>query len=260
LRARRQPEDEIRRRVREVASLLRIEHVLDHFPRALSNGQKQRTALARALVPGPSVLLLDDPLRNVDAKLRYEMRIELPRVLRAFGATVVYVTQDYKEAMALGDRVAVLMDGRFRQVAAPADIYREPVHMQIARLFGDPTINLYPCRPQQDGLELFGLRWALETPAAAGRDCLIGIRPEHIEVHTEEVPGAVPVELDAVTPLNVRAVLLLKAGDGQELLATCTEEEVARFPRGHRAVWARIRLDPALLFDRASGLRVAAVP
>jgi len=126
LRARRRPEDEIRSRVHTIAGLLRIDHVLHHLPRALSNGQKQRTALARSLVSGPSVLLLDDPLRNVDAKLRYEMRLELPRVLREFEATAIYVTQDYKEAMALGDRIAVLIDGRFAQVAPPAAIYREP--------------------------------------------------------------------------------------------------------------------------------------
>jgi multiple sugar transport system ATP-binding protein len=262
LRARRRPEDEIRRRVHAIAGLLRIDHVLHHLPRALSNGQKQRTALARSLVSGPSVLLLDDPLRNVDAKLRYEMRLELPRVLREFEATVIYVTQDYKEAMALGDRIAVLIDGRFAQVAPPAAIYREPASMAIARLFGDPTINLYPCRPSADGdglgIELFGSRFALPPACreAAGRDCLIGIRPEHLEVGMERAEGAVPVELDAVTPLNVRAVLLLKTEDGEEVLASCSEAEALRFPRGHRAVWARPAMETALLFDRESGERI----
>src|SRR5271165_6622629 len=112
LRARGVPAAEAGAKVAAVATLLRISHVLDHAPRALSNGQKQRTALARALVGEPRVLLLDDPLRNVDAKLRYEMRLELPRLLRRAGAATIYVTQDYREAMALGDRVAVLLDGR----------------------------------------------------------------------------------------------------------------------------------------------------
>jgi multiple sugar transport system ATP-binding protein len=262
LRARRAGEEEVKRRVHEVAELLRIDHVLGHLPRALSNGQKQRTALARALVQGPSVLLLDDPLRNVDAKLRYEMRLELPRVLREFDATVIYVTQDYKEAMALGYRVAVLMDGRIEQAATPAEIYREPADTRIARLFGDPTINLYPCTPQalRNGvaIELFGREMSLPPAYAAhtGRECLIGLRPEHVEVDMTEREEAFPVELDAVTPLNVRAVLLLKTRDGQEILATCTEEEATRFPRGHRAVFAGLRLDDALLFDRASGARL----
>ena len=106
--------DVIRAKVEKVAALLKIGHVLQHAPRELSNGQKQRTALARALVADPKILLLDDPLRNVDAKLRYEMRLELPSLLKKSGATVLYVTQDYKEAMALGDRIAVLIDRRFR--------------------------------------------------------------------------------------------------------------------------------------------------
>ncbi len=117
------PRDVIRAKVEKVAALLKIEHVLEHAPRELSNGQKQRTALARALVAEPKILLLDDPLRNVDAKLRYEMRLELPSLLKASGSTVLYVTQDYKEAMALGDRIAVLSDRDFAQVARPAEIY-----------------------------------------------------------------------------------------------------------------------------------------
>jgi multiple sugar transport system ATP-binding protein len=263
LRARQRSEDEIRRRVHAIAGLLRIDHVLHHLPRALSNGQKQRTALARSLVSGPSVLLLDDPLRNVDAKLRYEMRLELPRVLREFEATVVYVTQDYKEAMALGDRVAVLMDGRFIQAAPPAAIYREPANTRIARLFGDPTINIYPCRPTSNGegigVELFGRRFPLPPTCAeaADRDCLLGLRPEHFQVAMERMEGAVPAELDAVTPLNVRAVLLLKTPAGEEVLASCSEADALRFPRGHRAVWARPAMETALLFDRASGERIA---
>ena len=146
LRARGVDEKTIDAKVHEVAKLIRIDHVLDHLPRQLSNGQKQRTSLARSLVHAPSVLLLDDPLRNVDAKVRYEMRLELPRVFRRFGSTVIYVTQDYKEAMALGDRVGVLLDGRFRQLDVPARVYREPVDTRVANLFGDPPINLVPTR------------------------------------------------------------------------------------------------------------------
>ncbi len=135
-----------------VAKLLKIDHVLGHAPRELSNGQKQRTALARALAADrPSILLLDDPLRNVDAKLRFEMRLELPRLLRQAGATVLYVTQDYKEAMALADRIAVLANGKFVQIGdarrhLPA--VRRP--LGVARLFGDPSIN--HCR--DDGRQL----------------------------------------------------------------------------------------------------------
>src|SRR5262249_27810411 len=129
-------------RVQAISRLLKIEHVLDHRPRELSNGQKQRTALARALIGNPEVLLLDDPLRNVDAKLRYEMRLELPSLLRRGAAAVLYVTQDYREAMAIADRIAVLIDGRLEQLAPPEDVYTAPASVAVARLFGDPSINL----------------------------------------------------------------------------------------------------------------------
>ena len=248
---------EIKQRVEKIAALLRIGHVLGHFPRELSNGQKQRTSLARALVRGPGVLLLDDPLRNVDAKLRYEMRLELPRLLASFGSAVIYVTQDYREAMALGRRIAVLRGGRFEQVAAPPEIYGEPANVEIARLFGDPTINLYRCRPQDGAVQLFGDRVRVDGMGAlSGREVLIGIRAEDVEVATEPVPDAVPAELDAVTPLNVRAVLYLRGRDGAELLATVAEDDALRFGRGHRAVWARLRPERFLAFDPSTGARL----
>ena len=262
LRARGLPEAEIGEKVREVAKLIRIDHVLDHLPRQLSNGQKQRTSLARSLVHGPSVLLLDDPLRNVDAKVRYEMRLELPRVFRRFGSTVIYVTQDYKEAMALGDRVGVLLDGRFRQLDVPARIYREPADTRVANLFGDPPINLVPVAPALagDGVQTTIAGHALALPAAArahaGRECLLGIRPEDIELHVQERPGALPLQLEAVTPFNVRSVMLLRGDDGTELLASATEDHPLHAARERRRVWATIAAGRTLLFDRRSGQRL----
>ena len=254
--------DEVRRRVHAVAELLKIDHVLTHLPKALSNGQKQRTSLARSLVRVPKLLLLDDPLRNVDAKLRYEMRLELPRVLKQADVTVLYVTQDYKEAMALGDRVAVLAGRGITQCDPPERIYAEPVTAEVAKLFGDPTINLLPARTEANGtsasVEIAGTRFPLPgVPAeTAGRNCLIGIRPEHIQVDMEQRPGALPAELDAVTPLNVRSVLLLKTSEGGELLASCSEREADLLPRGHRAVWISIEASKLLVFDADSGARL----
>ncbi|MEM9441589.1 MAG: ABC transporter ATP-binding protein [Pseudomonadota bacterium] len=262
LRALGQSESEIKSGVGRIAELLQIDHVLTHLPKALSNGQKQRTSLARALVRGPKLLLLDDPLRNVDAKLRYEMRIELPRLLKQANATVLYVTQDYKEAMALGDRIAVLDDNRFAQIDTPSEIYRSPASTKVARLLGDPTINLRQVRPSasRDGVfvELFGQTIKLPGfPAnSADRDCLLGLRPEHIKVSMTEIAASQPAELDAVTPLNVRSVLLLKTTDGGELLASCSEAEAARFPRGHRQVWLTIAPEDLIAFDAESGERI----
>ncbi|MCB1884087.1 MAG: ABC transporter ATP-binding protein [Geminicoccaceae bacterium] len=262
LRARGADEAEVKRKVQETGELLKIAHVLHHLPRQLSNGQKQRTALGRALVRRPKIILLDDPLRNVDAKLRYEMRLELPRLLKRFESTVLYVTQDYKEAMALGERVAVLFDGRFQQVDHPAAVYRSPRHVEIARLFGDPTINLYPIRPTkgEGGHEVTVLGQTLRLKGRAGLDrpCLIGIRPEDVHVEQEPSEGSFPVELDAVTPLNVRTVLFLRTKEREEVFATCSESRGERFGRDHRQVHARVDFEKALLFDEATGERLAA--
>jgi multiple sugar transport system ATP-binding protein len=260
LTARGTPAEAIRTKVDKVAKLLKIGHVLHHAPRELSNGQKQRTALARALVADPKILLLDDPLRNVDAKLRYEMRLELPSLLKASGSTVLYITQDYKEAMALGDRIAVLLDGGFAQVASPAQVYREPATIGVARLFGDPTINVIPVTPapSQDRLLVDISGTALPIPAAfghaAGRECLLGLRPESIALADVTSPGAFPVEVVAATPLNEKTVLLLTTADGREILASEAGNEEA--PRRHGP--AHARFDPAaiLLFDAATGRRI----
>ncbi len=206
--------------VGRVARLLKIDHVLGHAPRELSNGQKQRTSLARALAASPKILLLDDPLRNVDAKLRFEMRLELPRLLRQSGAAVLYVTQDYKEAMALADRIAVLQDGGFEQVASPEEIYNVPHSLGVARLFGDPAINVAEGqihRVNGGGGARLVLADAAPPLAAglsvlAGRVVAAGIRPEALAiVNGTGRAGDLTAEVAAVTPLNERTVLLLKA-------------------------------------------------
>ena len=225
--------------VESVAKLLKIEHVLDHTPRELSNGQKQRTALARALVGSPSLLLLDDPLRNVDAKLRFEMRIELPALLARQQTTVVYVTQDYKEAMALGDQIVVLADGRIVQSGTPATIYQQPATVEIARQFGDPSINLLNVTPEQDSQGLFvtlsGTRLALDAGYGdiSGKPCILGMRAESLTFvardnsnrsQTSESiePGiqnpTIPVTIEAVTPLNEKIVTLAMTTGNRELL------------------------------------------
>jgi multiple sugar transport system ATP-binding protein len=190
------------------------------------------------------------------------MRLELPRLLRTFDAAVIYVTQDYKEAMALGDHVAVLRNGRIEQWAAPGEIYRAPASIGVARLFGDPTINLLPSRVEARGegcgAALFGrtLPLAPTFAHAVGRDVVLGLRPEHVIVTEAETPGAIPFELDAVMPVNVRSVLYLRGPAGEELLATVGEGAAGRFGRGHRPVSARFAPEDLLLFDAASGERI----
>ncbi|MFC6489389.1 ABC transporter ATP-binding protein [Nitratireductor sp. GCM10026969] len=261
LQARKVSQGSIRAGVEKVARLLKIDHVLSHRPKALSNGQKQRTALARALVASPPLLLLDDPLRNVDAKLRFEMRLELPRLLADRGATVIYVTQDYKEAMALGDRIAVMNEGRLCQLGTPEQIYREPADMEIARLFGDPTINLLDVKPARDGrgvsVGLSGVQVYLpDAPReAVGRDCVIGLRPEALSFVEEGAAGAFPVTVEAETPLNEKTVTLVRTARGREILVS----RPAGTP-GPAEGEAFIAVDgaSALLFDRISGERFGA--
>ena len=255
LHARRLPAAEIKARVERIAALLKIGHVLGQLPRALSNGQKQRTALARALVGEPKILLMDDPLRNVDAKLRYEMRMELPRLLRRSGAASIYVTQDYREAMALGDRVAVLIDGRIVQTDHPEQVYDAPSTTAVARLFGDPPLNLVPCRPHAGNdrvrVRALGLDFGLPVdPALAGRESLLGLRPEDIALFREAQPGAAPATLEVATPLHEKVVMLLRTADGQEVLASM----IGDAPAPGTAVWIRPDANRALLYDAGTGL------
>src|SRR5262249_20535865 len=202
-------------RVEAISRLLKIEHVLGHTPRELSNGQKQRTALARALIGSPDVLLLDDPLRNVDAKLRYEMRLELPSLLRRGAASVLYVTQDYREAMAIADRIAVLVDGRLEQVAATDEIYATPASVAVARLFRDPSTNLAEVAPFAEHGALSALvsgarvRLGSTGGQSPDRPCWLGVRPEDLAISRSAGEGAIPARVLAVTPLHEKAVLLL---------------------------------------------------
>ena len=226
LTAQKQEKSAIEAGVQSLAKLLKIEHVLGHKPKELSNGQKQRTALARALAGKPKVLLLDDPLRNVDAKLRFEMRLELPRLLADQNATVIYVTQDYKEAMAFGDEIAVINEGVVQQVGVPEDIYLQPANVEIARLFGDPVINFLDVTPQLDDDGVFAMisdkRVKLDAGYGhvAGHKCVLGIRPENVLFVGENSPSAVPVHVEAETPLNEKTVNLCRTLRGREIMAS----------------------------------------
>ena len=262
LRARKMPEKDIVKRVDEVANLLRIGHVLTHTPRQLSNGQKQRTSLARSLVHKPPVLLLDDPLRNVDAKIRFEMRLEFPKLFKAFGSTVLYVTQDYREALALGDRIGVLVGGTFQQIDSPVGIYRNPRTREVARLFGDPPINLFDVTPRHEGgstsVEIGGktLRLPDPRPELVGKPCVLGVRPEDVRFDTQAQAGAMPVVLEAVMPVNVRTVALLKAGNHIEMLASTPDDAKLSAVRERVPGFVTLAADRTMFFDRATGARI----
>lgn len=258
--ARRYTKDKIKETVGALARLLKIDHVTSHKPKELSNGQKQRTALARALAGDPSILLLDDPLRNVDAKLRFEMRLELPRLLSERNATVIYVTQDYKEAMALGDRIAVLDTKGIAQIGTPEDIYCRPATVEIARLFGDPVINLLEITPEKMPAgtietRLSGGRLVLPQSLEphVGQTLLLGLRPETIRFVSSGMPGAIPITIAAETPLNEKTVSLAVTERGREIMLSRPAGTPAP---DHGPAHVAIDADAVLLFDLQTGRRV----
>jgi multiple sugar transport system ATP-binding protein len=208
----RHSKDGIRRRVRRAAAVLEIEDLLEARPSELSGGQRQRVALGRAIVRQPKALLLDEPLSNLDALLRTSMRGELKRLQRRLKVTTLYVTHDQTEAMALGDRIAVLKDGRLQQTGTPEEIYHQPENSFVARFIGTPPMNLLDGRL---------LEKAGNFPALSGKvdPCRvqIGLRPEHLRI-TNETEGLLRARLELITPLGNEALIYLDV-DGHQMLA-----------------------------------------
>jgi multiple sugar transport system ATP-binding protein len=183
LKVRRTPKADIERRVADVARLLGLEELLDRRPAALSGGQRQRVAMGRAIVREPAAFLMDEPLSNLDAKLRVSMRAELSRLHERLGVTTVYVTHDQVEAMTLGERVAVMRDGRIQQVDAPQNLYNEPANLFVAAFIGSPSMNLAEATVANGSVEFAGFRLALapgRRPVREG-NVILGIRPESFE-------------------------------------------------------------------------------
>ncbi|HRK23739.1 MAG TPA: sn-glycerol-3-phosphate import ATP-binding protein UgpC [Beijerinckiaceae bacterium] len=182
LRNRKTPEDEIARRVAEAARILAIEPFLDRKPRALSGGQRQRVAMGRAIVRKPQVFLFDEPLSNLDAKLRVHMRVEIKKLHNSLKVTSIYVTHDQVEAMTLADMIVVMSAGRIEQIGTPADVYSRPESVFVATFIGSPAMNLVKGEVVADGqVSLAGTRLACPTgAAAAGTEVLIGVRPDEV--------------------------------------------------------------------------------
>src|SRR5207249_7221510 len=205
LKMRHTPKAEIRRRVADVAGLLGLEEMLDRRPSQLSGGQRQRVAMGRAIVREPQAFLMDEPLSNLDAKLRVGMRAELARLHERLGTTTVYVTHDQIEAMTLGQRVAVMRDGRIQQVATPQVLYRRPANLFVGAFIGAPSMNLVEATIGTDSVSFAGFRLPLDRerrPAgASNRRVILGIRPESFEDVAFAEPGLPQIEV-AVTVLE----------------------------------------------------------
>jgi ABC-type sugar transport system ATPase subunit len=208
LRMRRMARDEIDRRVRDAAALLHIEDLLDRKPRALSGGQRQRVAIGRAIVRDPSLFLFDEPLSNLDARLRQEMRIEIVRLHRRLQRTILYVTHDQAEAMTLGQKLVVMRAGRIEQIGAPAEVYTRPATEFVAAFVGTPPMNLVPGRIETG--EFLGESLCIALPRAAHTGgATLGVRPQHVRL--EEGHGR--AQLEWIEELGAERYAHLRCGD-----------------------------------------------
>ncbi len=228
LRMRKVAKDEITDRVTKAAKVLGIEDLLARKPRALSGGQRQRVALGRAIVRDPEVFLFDEPLSNLDAKMRVQMRTEIARLHHRLGATMVYVTHDQTEAMTLGQRIVVMKDGVVQQVAPPLELYERPANRFVGGFIGSPAMNFLPGQlTQQDGLVLVcadgETMWQMPADFAPAdhlvdQDLVLGIRPEHLLVGAENT--SLPAKLQVLESLGNETLAYVQVA-GQPVTARC---------------------------------------
>jgi multiple sugar transport system ATP-binding protein len=226
LKLRKVPKDEIRKRVEEAAATIELSNLLDRKPKQLSGGQRQRVALGRAIVREPAVFLMDEPLSNLDAKLRVQTRAEIARLHQRLRTTVVYVTHDQVEAMTMGDRIAVMNFGVLQQVGAPQDLYEKPVNKFVAGFIGSPAMNFINVHPSTENGQLALKNASLELPVPdalrtsvngdGSTELTAGIRPEHFEVVDGTTPGAgatIRATCDVVEFLGNEELLHVRVGE-----------------------------------------------
>ncbi len=260
-RLRKVPQEEIDRRVAEVAKVLRIEHLLDRGTTKLSGGEMQRVGIGRAIVRTPKVFLMDEPLSNLDAKLRETMRAELARLHHDLGATFLYVTHDQVEAMTMGDRIGVLDQGELLQVATPDEIYKSPNCLFVARFVGSPVMNIFKAGLQNGGLDIEKgtIRCSLGASARAAlgasprKDLLLGIRPEDVHVSREKGAGeCFETRIYFMQSLGEEDILNLRIGD---VILRAIAKPNMELKVGE-TVWARLDMERAHLFDAETERRL----
>ncbi len=262
LRVARVPKDEIARRVEKAASLLQIKPLLQRRPAELSGGQRQRVAIGRALVRDVDVFLFDEPLSNLDAKLRTELRVEIKKLHGQLGSTMIYVTHDQIEALTLADRVAVMHGGVIQQLAPPKEIYRRPVNRFVAGFVGSPSMNFVEGELSGDGgspalrlpdgalVRLDG--YAFAAPPGDGRKAVLGVRPEQMDVKASGGPSALPVTVSLIDPMGADSLLWGTVG-GPTVSVRIGPDDT--FQPG-QTLQAWFQPDHASLFDAGSGERL----
>jgi sn-glycerol 3-phosphate transport system ATP-binding protein len=259
LKIRGMPKAEIEQRVQKAADILELGELLRRKPRQLSGGQRQRVAMGRAIVREPAVFLFDEPLSNLDAKLRVQMRLEIKKLQQRLSITSVYVTHDQVEAMTLGDRLMVLADGIVEQVGTPLDLYDAPQTVFVAGFIGSPAMNFFEGRIREDagGIELSGGD-VLPLPdhgtkTAAGRPVTVGVRPEHFEI-APDADGVVRPTVDVIEQLGADTIIHGQFGRDHAALAV----RVQGFREARQHATLSLRVDPAHIhvFDKETGKRL----
>jgi len=217
---------EINKRVKEAAQLLGIAQLLDRKPGELSGGQRQRVALGRSIVRNPTVFLFDEPLSNLDAKLRIQMRGEIIKLQRNLKITQVYVTHDQVEAMSMADRIAILYDGNFQQIGTPSDVYNKPANQFVAGFIGSPSMNFFEAKFERNEL-IFGTQRLPLSPQIANKvkesgtsDVILGIRPEHIKVSPTKFENSYEIKITVVEFLGAETILTFEFPDEISAMAS----------------------------------------
>jgi ABC-type sugar transport system ATPase subunit len=254
LRLRKTPPAEIERKVDEAAQMLEIAHLVDRYPRELSGGQRQRVAMGRAVVRRPKVFLFDEPLSNLDAALRQQMRLELLRLHRRLGATMVYVTHDQVEAMTLASRIAVLRRGELMQVGTPTELYTQPATTFVARFFGTPEMNLIDGAIRDGWFRASGLELGAAAPGFPAGDAVLGVRAEDLALGpadpaSDAAPGQARGHVDVIEHLGSEDLLHVRCGE--KLLVV--RSPVGSSPPSGSAVSVRVQPGRAHLFRCPQG-------
>jgi len=253
LRARKLPKSEIEAQLKRVSELLHIEELLNRYPSAMSGGQMQRIALGRALVREPRAFLMDEPLTNLDLKLRVEMRTELTRIHRSLGSTFLYVTNDQVEAMSMADQVAVLREGTVQQVGAPTEIYDGPANRWVATFMGSPRMNMLKCKANG---RIEGDGWSLPNPGFAvsgDQSAFFGVRSEDLSLDVRDEATSLAGKVYAVEPLGDRTLVDVEIG-GQRVIIKAPP--TASYNVGEE-VRAAVDMERVHLFDAESEQAIA---
>ena len=268
LELRKMPKDEIDKRVREAAKILEIEHLLDRKPKALSGGQRQRVALGRAMVRNPAVFLLDEPLSNLDAKLRTSMRTEIIKLHKKLATTFIYVTHDQTEAMTLGDRIVVMKDGVVQQIATPQEVFNHPANIFVAGFIGVPQMNFFDAQLVRSGngftvkTEDMNVALAPETCAQLAlnwdggdvKEITAGVRPEQILLADKGEEGALQGTVEVTELMGSTEHVHVTAPDGQfVLIIPVVDLEAKGALKAGDTIWFKFEKNATHLFDKVSG-------